>query len=141
MVVFIDKIFHISDDFYTTFKLAIYPIVKAFETALNRDLLLEKEKGKYFFKFDVKEIIRANVKERYECYKIAKEVGFLTKNEIRQSENLNEIEGLDVVDFGLGAVLYDVNSQTYYTPNTDSQTDLKTLEEESIIDHDNGEEV
>ena len=33
-----------------------------------------------------------------------------------------------------------VNTHTYYTPNTDSQADLKTLEEESIIDHDNGSE-
>ena len=29
----------------------------------------------------------------------------------------------------------------YYTPNTGAQQDLKTLEEESIIDHDNGEET
>lgn len=137
----IDKIFHISDDFYDTFKFAIYPIVKAFETALNRDLLLEKEKGKYFFEFDVKEIIKANIKERYEVYKMAKEIGMMTKNEIRRAENMNEIDGLDVVDFGLGSVLYDVNSQTYYTPNTGSKEDLKTLEEESIIDHDNGEET
>lgn len=137
----IDKIFHICDNFYDTFKFAIYPILKAFETALNRDLLLEKEKGKYFFEFDVKEIIKANIKERYEVYRLAKECGFMTKNEMRQSENMNEIEGLDVVDLGLGAALYDVNTHTYYTPNTDTQSELKTLEEESIIDHDNGSEV
>lgn len=114
----IDKIFHISDDYYETFKTAIYPIVKAFETELNRVLLLEKEKGKYFFEFDVKEIIRANIKERYEAYKIAKEIGLKTLNELRRDENLNDIEGLDVVDFGLGSVLYDVNNKQYYTPNT-----------------------
>ena len=51
----INSIFHIyPNDFHRTFKEAIYPIVKAFETALNRDLLLEKEKKNYFFKFDVK---------------------------------------------------------------------------------------
>lgn len=137
----IDKIFHICDNFYDTFKFAIYPILKAFETALNRDLLLEKEKDKYFFEFDVKEIIKANIKERYEVYRLAKECGFMTKNEMRQSENMNEIDGLDVVDLGLGAALYDVNTHTYYTPNTDTQSELKTLEEESIIDHDNGTEV
>ena len=137
----IDKIFHIYDNFYDTFKFAIYPILKAFETALNRDLLLEKEKDKYFFEFDVKEIIKANIKERYEVYRLAKECGFMTKNEMRQSENMNEIDGLDVVDLGLGAALYDVNTHTYYTPNTDTQSELKTLEEESIIDHDNGTEV
>ena len=55
----INAIFHIyPDDFDRTFKEAIYQIVKAFETALNRDLLLEKEKGDYFFSFDVKEIIK-----------------------------------------------------------------------------------
>lgn len=114
----INNIFHISDDYYETFKKAIYPIVKAFETELNRVLLLENEKSKYFFEFDVKEIIRANIKERYEAYKIAKEIGLKTLNELRRDENLNDIEGLDVVDFGLGSVLYDVNKQEYYTPNT-----------------------
>ena len=114
----INAIFHISDDYYETFKTAIYPIVKAFETALNRDLLLEKEKGKYFFEFDVKEIIKANIKERYEAYKIAKEIGLKTIKELRRDENLNDIDGLDVVDFGLASVLYDVNTGTYYTPNT-----------------------
>lgn len=122
----INNIFHIKNDFYDTFKEAIYPIVKAFETALNRDLLLEKEKKNHFFEFDVKEIIKANLKERYESYKLAKETGFMTLNEIRRSENMEYVEGLDVVNVGLGAVLYDVNTHKYYTPNTDSQTDLNT---------------
>ena len=115
----INSIFHIyPNDFDRTFKEAIYPIIKAFETALNRDLLLEKEKGKCFFEFDVKEIIRANIKDRYEAYKIAKETGFKTINEIREEENLNKIEGLDVVDLGLASVLYNVETGQYYTPNT-----------------------
>lgn len=128
----INAIFHISDDYYETFKKAIYPIIKAFETALNRDLLLEKEKGKYYFEFDVKEIVRANIKERYEAYKIAKEIGLKTLNELRRDENLNAIEGLDVVDFGLGSVLYDVNTHTYYTPNTgDVKGDTAEVMEDS----------
>ena len=136
----IDKIFHIYSDFNETFKFAIYPIVKAFETALNRDLLLEKEKSKYFFEFDVKEIIKADIKSRYEVYRMSKECQMTTINERRRMENMNEIEGGDVIDLGLGAVLFDVNTQTYYTPNTNatssggSGTDVKTLEEESFID-------
>ena len=121
----INQIFHIyPDDFERTFKEAIYPIVKAFETALNRDLLLEKEKKNCFFEFDVKEIIRASLKERYESYKLAKETGFMTLNEIRREENMEYIEGLDVVNVGLGAVLYDVNKHVYYTPNTDTVGDI-----------------
>lgn len=138
----INDLFHISDDFDLTFKMAIYPIVKAFETALNRDLLLEKEKKNYFFEFDVKEIIRASLKERYESYKLAKETGFMTLNEIRRMENMNYVEGLDVVNVGLGAVLYDTNTQVYYTPNTDTETSLETekmleghvMEEEFVAD-------
>lgn len=120
----INNIFHIyPNDYYRTFKEAIYPIIKAFETALNRDLLLEKEKKNWFFEFDVKEILRVNIKERYEAYKLAKETGFMTINEIRHSENMNRIEGMDVINVGLASVLYDVNTHKYYTPNTDSVTD------------------
>ena len=145
----IDKIFHIYDDFNNTFKFAIYPIVKAFETALNRDLLLEKEKKNYFFEFDVKEIIKASIKERYEVYRMGKECGMTTINERRRMENMNEIEGGDVIDLGLGSVLYDIKTQKYYIPNMNATSDsgestedkLKTLEEETIIDHDNKTEA
>lgn len=142
----IDKIFHISENFNDTFKFAIYPIVKAFETALNRDLLLEKEKNKFFFEFDVKEIIKADIKSRYEVYRMSKECQMTTINERRRMENMNDIEGGDVIDLGLGAVLFDINTQTYYTPNTNATssgdgTDVKTLEEESFIDKNNDTEV
>lgn len=128
----INNIFHIHpDDFYLTFKEAIYPIIKAFTTALNKDLLLEKEKNKMFFEFDVKEILKANVKERYEAYKIAKETGWITLNEIRRQENMNYIEGLDVINVGLGAVLYDTNTHQFYTPNTDTTANITDQLEET----------
>lgn len=130
----INNIFHIQNDFYDTFKQAIYPIVKAFETALNRDLLLEKEKKNYFFEFDVKEIVKANIKERYEAYKLAKESSFMTINEIRKAENMEYIEGLDVVNVGLGAVLYDINTHQYYTPNTNSTSDMTNEKIQNLIE-------
>lgn len=134
----INNIFHIHpDDFYLTFKEAIYPIVRAFTTALNKDLLLEKEKGKMFFEFDVKEILKTDVKERYEALKIAKEIGLMTVNEMRRYENMNYIEGMDVINVGLGAVLYDTNTHKYYTPNTDTVGDLSdevTTTDEPISD-------
>ena len=119
----INNLFHIyPNDFYRTFKEAIYPIIRAFTTALNRELLLEKEKGKMFFEFDVKEILKANPKERAETYKLYKEIGLMTINEMRKEEDRNSIEGLDVINVGLGAVLYDTVNQVYYTPNTDTVT-------------------
>jgi len=119
----INAIFYIKNDFYETFKQAIYPIIKVFETALNRDLLLENEKKHHFFEFDVKEIIKANIKERFEAYKLAKETSFMTINEIRRAENMEWVDGLDVVNVGLGAVLYDINNHTYYTPNTNTASE------------------
>ena len=134
----IKSIFHIKDDFYDTFKEAIYPIVKAFETALNRDLLLEKEKKNYFFVLDVNEITKANQKERYEAYKTANDAGWISKNEIREKENLEAIDGMDVVNVGLGSVLYDINSHQYYTPNTDKTADLNAESTEGGEETDGG---
>lgn len=119
----IDKIFHITEDFNQTFKFAVLPVVKAFENALNRDLLLEIEKDQYFFAFDFTEIIKADIKERFEVYKTAKECQMFTINELRQMENKNEIAGGDVIDFGLAAVLFDVKTQKYFTPNTGEISD------------------
>ncbi len=133
----INNIFHINiADFYETFKTGIYPVVKAFEAALNSALLLEKEKGKKFFEFYVKEIIKANIKERYEAYKLAKEIGFMTKNEFRRMENMNEYDGLDVIDYGLSAVLFDVKDQSYYTPNMDAKMTIEDEELDKIQNED-----
>ena len=131
----INSLFHIyPNDFERTFKEAIYPVVKSFETALNRDLLLEREKSDHYFEFDVKEIVKASLNERYSAYKTAKETGFLTINEIRKEENLNWIDGLDVVNVGLGAVLYDINEKKFFTPNTGEATDIESATQKKTED-------
>ena len=134
----IDNVFHISSDFDLTFKKAIYPIVKALETALNSTLLLETEKRYMFFECDVKEIVKANIKDRYEAHRIAIEKGWTTINEVRKAENMNYIKGLDVLNFSLGSVLYDVNTHTYYTPNTgEVRENTATTEENEIKENGN----
>ena len=122
----INNIFHIKSDWEETFKFAIYPIIRAFETALNRDLLLESEKKKYYFAFDTKEIIKANIKERFEVYQLAKQCGLMTINEMRQAENMNAIDGMDILNLGLDSVLYNTQTGEIYTPNTDS---IKTAQQ------------
>ena len=89
---------------------------------------------KYFFEFDVKEIVRATYKERFESYKLAKETGFMTINEIRRAENMSPIDGMDVINVGLAASLYDINTHTYYTPNTGATADLEGVEKKFTDD-------
>lgn len=138
----INDIFHIhKDNPDLTFKEAIYPIVRAFETALNRDLLLEKEKKNMFFEFDVKEILRANIKERYEAYDMALKSGWKTVNEVRKAENENYIEGMDVLNVGLGAVLYDTNTHQFYTPNTDTVSTFEKETTEEVVPTDENAEL
>ena len=115
----IDKVFHIESNFDDTFKQAIMPILKAFTSSLNKYLLLENEKKQgYFYDFDIREITRANLKERYEAHRIAIESGWKNKNEVRYEENLDRIDGLDAYNMSLGSVLFDPKTKTYFVPNT-----------------------
>ena len=120
----IKEIFHISNDYNRFIKNAIEPIAKAFATALNRELLLEKEKSSYFFAPDMTELLKGSIKERYEAYQIAIKNGFKTINEVRFLENDNEIDGLDVVTFSLANVLYDIKTGNIYTPNTNKNINI-----------------
>lgn len=120
----INAIFHIGKD-EETFQNAVIPILSAFECAVNRVLLLEKEKEQgFFFAFDTKEMLKGDMKTRFEAYGSGIEKGWLKPNEARYFENLDELDGLDVINFGLGAVLYDPKTKTYYTPNTGEQKGL-----------------
>jgi HK97 family phage portal protein len=134
----IDKAFHIESSFEETFKKAILPIIKSFESSLNKYLLLEKEKKQgYFFEFDIKEITKANLKDRYLAYQIALNSGWLNRNEIRYEENRDKVEGLDTYNVTLGAVLYDPKTKEYFVPNTgqvkeNGKNDTKSTENEQL---------
>jgi hypothetical protein len=49
-------------------------------------------------------------------------------------ENMEYIEGLDVVNVGLGAVLYDTNTHQYYTPNTGETADITNDNIQKVIE-------
>lgn len=122
----IQAIFHIGKTDAETFQNAIVPILTAFECAINRVLLLEKEKaGGFFFAFDTKEMLKGDMKTRFEAYAIGIKNGWMKPNEARYLENWDEIDGLDIINFGLSAVLYDPTKKTYYTPNTDTTASSK----------------
>lgn len=94
----------------------IVPILNVIETSLNRDLLLESEKEKYFFKADITELTRADIKTRYDAYATAIEHGFLQIDDVRDMENKPKL-GLDFIKLGLQDVIYDVKSKEFYIPN------------------------
>lgn len=114
-------------------KIAIMPILKTIECALNRDLLLEKEKGSFYFAFDTKELLKGSLLDRYKAYEIAVRNGWKTRNEIRYAEDDPAIDGMDIISMSLADVIYDIHSKSYFTPNTKMITDIK---DESTIEPD-----
>lgn len=132
----IAKIFHVDGDYNNFFKNAVQPILTAFETALNRDFLLEKEKSDLFWAFDTNDITKSSIKERYEAYKLALDSGWTTKNEVRYNENMDAIDGLDTINMGLGSVLFDTKTGEYFIPNTN--TVYKTGDETTPKQQENG---
>ena len=120
----IRDLFHISESYDDTIKNAIMPIATAFATALNRDFLLEKEKKSLYFAPDTKELYKGSLKERYEAYQIAIQSGFKTRNEVRYMEDDDALEGLDVINLGLGDVLLNTQTGEIYTPNTNQMVNM-----------------
>jgi HK97 family phage portal protein len=71
------------------------PWLTRWEQAMNMSLLNDKEQEEYYFEFLVDGLLRGDIASRYTAYNKGIFSGFLTRNECRQRENLNWIEGLD----------------------------------------------
>lgn len=74
---------------------SIRPRLVRWEQALNRALLSEAERPKFYFEFLVDGLLRGDILARYQAYQIGCNTGFLNRNEVRHMENLNPGEGLD----------------------------------------------
>ena len=98
-------------------KTAILPVVASLNAALNKFLLLEREKNDYYFAADTSELLKASILERYQGYEIAVKNGWLQIDEIREKENMEPLN-LDFVKLGLGDVLYYPETKEVYTVNT-----------------------
>ncbi len=105
---------------------AVVRVLGDIETALDRDLLLEKEKGTYYFAFDTKEITRGSMKERYQAYESALRENFMQLDEVRALEDLPPL-GFNYIKLGLNDVILDPQSGSIYTPNTKTFANLKDL--------------
>ena len=84
-------------------KYTLNPWVCRWEQALQRALLDDDEKGKYFFRFNVEGLLRGDYQSRMNGYAIARQNGWMSANDIRELENIDRIPA------ELGGDLYLVN--------------------------------
>ena len=116
-----------------TFIETVTSLLNAIEAALDKDFLLEKEKGSFYFAFDTKELTRGNIKERFEAYGVALDKHFMQTDEVRKLEDLEPI-GFNFVKLGLGDVLYNPETKEVFVPNTGTNS---RIDENSLT---NGED-
>lgn len=72
-------------------KYTLNPWVCRWEQALQRALLDDDEKGKYFFRFNVEGLLRGDYQSRMNGYATARQNGWMSANDIRELENLDRI--------------------------------------------------
>lgn len=66
------------------------------EQQLNASLLTPDEQDEYYFEFSREALLRTDLKTRYEAYKIGREGGWLSVNDICLAENKAKVEGGDM---------------------------------------------
>lgn len=69
------------------------PMARRVEQAMNVALLPAESRKSLFVEHDLAGLLRGDMKARYESYRIGREWGWLSPNEIRGWENLPEIDG------------------------------------------------
>lgn len=104
-------------------KLAAIPLMTAIQCALNKDFLLEKEKGALYWAFDTKELLKGDMRQRFQAYKTALDANFMQIDEVRYAEDMEPL-GLSWVKLGLQDVLYDPETKMIYTPNTNQTSTM-----------------
>lgn len=115
-----------TDQDFDNFIRACTAIMNDIECSLDRDLLLESEKGRFYWAFDTRELTRGNIKDRYEAYKIGLEKNFLQIDEVREMEDREPI-GFDWITLGLDQVLFNPKTRQIYTPNTNALQDMTQM--------------
>lgn len=74
---------------------ALTPWLDIWQSALERVLLKDTERGQYFVEFKIDAIAKANLQARYAAYRQATGGSWMTPNETRRLDNLPPIEGGD----------------------------------------------
>ena len=122
-----------ENDYEKSIKLAVLPILNSFISSLNKDLLQEKEKKSFYFGFDANELLKGDIEKRFKAYEIGIKNKILGVNEARYKEDLEPIDALNnIIVLGLNDVLYNTETKTIYTPNTDKTSSIINKNTEEI---------
>lgn len=111
----------------------LLPWLTRWEQEIQRKLILDKDA--LYAEHNVDGIMRGDTEARYQSYKVARESGILSVNEIRMRENLNPIEGGDIYLQPLNMV--SVSDEAYQTEedNEDRALLLPGGKAEGLGDH------
>lgn len=71
------------------------PMARRVEQAMNAALLTSMARRTLFVEHDLAGLLRGDLSARFEAYRVGREAGFLSPNEIRRWENLPMIDGGD----------------------------------------------
>jgi HK97 family phage portal protein len=63
------------------------PLAARIEAALSRCLLTDASRRTYFIEHDLDALLRGDVKSRFDAYRLARETGIYSVNDIRRREN------------------------------------------------------
>lgn len=74
---------------------ALTPWLVKFEQSIRRDLLTPSERQRYYAKFNVEGLLRADSKARADYFTALHNLGSMSVNEIRAKEDMNPVDGGD----------------------------------------------
>lgn len=106
-------------------KFVLMPIIKAFEATLNNELLLESEKGSFYFAFDMKELLKGDIEKLFRAYKEAISSNIMSIDEVRYELDLKPL-GFEYIKLGLQDVLLNPKTGEIYTPNMNATANLNS---------------
>ena len=103
----------------------ISPIIASFESALNKSLLLEREKGNMYFEFDTSSVLQTTEVQKIEAISKGLDAGIFTINEARRKLSLTDITDRDFYSGSLGKIFIDTKSGLMIVPNLGKVIDPK----------------
>ena len=107
---------NISEQTIQFIRFSVMPWVVNWEQELNRKIFTEAErKAGYFVKFNLSGIMRGTAGERATFYHAAITDGWMSRNEARQLEDMNPVDGLDEMLVSVNAAKQANNKQTENT--------------------------